>query len=162
VDYDRLVNRHKDAVYRQMVRTCGNYDDAEDVLAEALFQAYRASDQLRDEAQFRAWLATIGRRVCSKMRKREALLPIMRLGEVEVPTQALELDQGELKSCVTQAVDALPDGYREVYLQREIEGRRAEDVAKTLGLTVAAVKSRLHRARTMVRAALDASICGNQ
>lgn len=56
-----------------MVRVCGNRDDAEDVLVEALLSAHRALGQLRDEAGFRAWLIRIGGRVCGKLKRREAL-----------------------------------------------------------------------------------------
>ena len=62
MDFDELAEAHKDAVYRQMIRACGNREDAEDVLVEALLKAYRSLDQLRDQGAFRAWLARIGRR----------------------------------------------------------------------------------------------------
>ena len=47
-DFEKLANQHKDAVYRQMLRVCGNREDAEDVLIEALLKAYRNLDRLRD------------------------------------------------------------------------------------------------------------------
>jgi hypothetical protein len=83
MDFERLVNEHKDAVYRQMIRACGNRKDAEDVLIEALLKAYRNLDQLRAHQAFRAWLAQIGRRVCWQLKKREALLPLLQLSELE-------------------------------------------------------------------------------
>ena len=55
MNFETLVNQHKDAVYRQMVRVCGNREDAEDVLIEALLKAYRHLDQLRNSVAFRAW-----------------------------------------------------------------------------------------------------------
>jgi DNA-directed RNA polymerase specialized sigma24 family protein len=63
-DFDALTRQHKDSVYRQLLRVCGNHEDAEDVLVEALLKAYRHLNQLRDSEAFRAWLAQIGRRVC--------------------------------------------------------------------------------------------------
>ena len=53
VDFERLANEHKDAVYRQMLRVCGNREDAEDVLIEALLKAYQHMHQLNDPAAFR-------------------------------------------------------------------------------------------------------------
>jgi len=53
VDFERLANEHKDAVYRQMLRACGNREDAEDVLIEALLKAYQHMHQLNDPAAFR-------------------------------------------------------------------------------------------------------------
>lgn len=160
-----MLERHKDAVYRQMIRMCGNREDAEDTLIEAIMAAYRASDSLRSEEAFRGWLSMIGRRVCIRMRKREALTPVMALADVEVPSEETPQDEvarNEMKGCVQSAVAALPPMYRSVYVLREIEEVPAEEVAERLGLTVAAVKSRLHRARKMVREALDNSICAAQ
>src|SRR5215472_12763370 len=79
MDFEHLANRHKDAVYRQLIRACGNREDAEDVLIEALLKACRNLDQLQDAAAFRAWLAQIGRRVCWQLKERDALLPILQL-----------------------------------------------------------------------------------
>ena len=63
-NFEALTQQHKDAVYRQMIRVCGNREDAEDVQVEALLKAYRHLDELRDSAAFRGWLAQIARRVC--------------------------------------------------------------------------------------------------
>lgn len=119
-DFDALTREHKDSVYRQMLRVCGNREDAEDaedVLVEALLKAYRHLNQLRDSAAFRAWLAQIARRVCWQLKEREALLPLLQLSTLE--------QEG-----------------------REIPG----------GVSRAAMKSRLHRARDLVRIHLDAAL----
>ena len=76
-DFESLAAEHKDAVYRQLIRTCGNQEDAEDVLVEALLKAYQHLDQLREHSAFRPWLAQIGRRVCWHLKEREALRPLM-------------------------------------------------------------------------------------
>jgi RNA polymerase sigma-70 factor (ECF subfamily) len=54
VDFEALANEHKNAIYRQMLRVCGNREDAEDVLIEAPLKAYCSMDQLRASAPFRA------------------------------------------------------------------------------------------------------------
>lgn len=167
MDIERLINRHKDAVYRQMVRTCGNREDAEDALAEALYAAIKASDQLQNPDRFQGWLAKIGSRSCARSRIRERLGEFASLAELEArgfelkavtadPAQSAELS--ELKNCVSGAIELLPELYREVYIRREIMGERAEDVAASLRLTLPALKSRLHRAREMVREALDTGL----
>src|SRR5215467_13814564 len=79
MDFEALANKHKDAVYRQMLRVCSNREDAEDVLIEALFRAYRYLDKLERPEAFRAWLASIGRRVCWRLKRREAVLPLIQL-----------------------------------------------------------------------------------
>lgn len=147
-----------------MVRVCGNYDDAEDALADALFAAIKASDQLRDPTTFRAWLTTIGSRACMRKQIRERLLRRASLSQLEaagievkddLPAPDLEAEAQIMRGCVRGAVDSLSDIYRDVYLRREIQGETAEEVSQALGLSVAAVKSRLHRARQIVRDSLD-------
>jgi len=159
-DFDALTRQHKDSVYRQMVRVCGNREDAEDVLVEALLKAYRHLDQLRDSAAFRAWLAQIAKRVCWQLKEREALLPLLQLSTLEgegreVPGADLtpegHLVRREMKQLLDDAVEALPPLFREVYRLRDIEDRPGGEVADKLGISPAAMKSRLHRARSHQR-----------
>src|SRR5579862_4830837 len=82
-DFEALTRQHKDSVYRQMLRVCGNREDAEDVLVEALLKAYRHLHQLRDSAAFRAWLSQIAKRVCWQLKEREALQPLLQLSALE-------------------------------------------------------------------------------
>jgi RNA polymerase sigma-70 factor, ECF subfamily len=166
-DFDALARQHKDSVYRQMLRVCGNHEDAEDVLVEALLKAYRHLDQLRDSAAFRAWLAQIARRVCWQLKERESLMPLLQLSMLdhegtELPGSELnpeaKLVRGQMKQLLVDAVAVLPPLYRSVYELRDIEDRSGDEVAQTLGISRAAMKSRLHRARELVRLHLDAAI----
>jgi RNA polymerase sigma-70 factor (ECF subfamily) len=164
MNFEELVNEHKDAVYRQMLRVCGNHADAEDVLMDALLKAYRSLGQLREAAAFRAWLGQIARRLCWKLREREALAPLLQLSAMEDEGTELasqgeavdvELARREMKSLLWRVIDELPQEAREVYLLRDVEELSGEDVAKKLGITLPAMKSRLHRARQAVRERLD-------
>ena len=114
VDFDALAREHKDAVYRQMIRVCGNREDAEDVLIEALLKAYRHLDQLRESAAFRAWLAQIAKRVCWQLKERESLLPLLQLSMLEdegreVPGSELppdvQLARQQMKRLLNEAVE---------------------------------------------------------
>jgi RNA polymerase sigma-70 factor (ECF subfamily) len=163
VDFERLAVEHKDAVYRQMIRACGNREDAEDVLIEALLKAYHHLEQLRDPKAFRGWLAQIGKRVCWQLKQREALMPLMQLSVLEDEGRqfsgpediesALALRQ--MKQLLADALDQLPSAYREAYQLRDVEQLPGEEVARRLGISLPALKSRLHRARAMVRQYLD-------
>lgn len=169
MDFEREIAEHKDAVYRQMVRVCGNVDDAEDVLAEAMISAYKASDQLKENSSFRAWLVAIGRRACFKMREKgrdDLFTSLEALQEAGMPMPASdeitayeELEKGDMTKCVMASIDTLEQIYQDVYMLREIDGKSAIETAEELNLSVSAVKSRLHRARTMVREALDKALC---
>jgi RNA polymerase sigma-70 factor, ECF subfamily len=166
-DFEDLTRQHKDSVYRQMIRVCGNREDAEDVLVEALLKAYRHLDQLRDSAVFRAWLAQIARRVCWQLKEREALLPLLQLSTLEAEgreiagrelTPEAQMARRQMKQLLDDAVAALPPLYGPVYRLRDIEDRPGDEVQNKLGISRAAMKSRLHRARELVRAHLDAAL----
>lgn len=164
MDFERLARQNKDAIYRQMVRMCGNADDAEDVLAESLLKAWRSLGSLHDEAAFRGWLAIIARRTCGRLKARESLLPLLRLADLSETgkepadpgaSPETRLLEEETKACLLQALADLPPIYRAVYELRDLENLPASAVADRLEISVAAVKSRLHRARALVRRSLD-------
>lgn len=154
-DFDRLAHRHRDAVLRQMIRACGNRDDAEDVLVESLLAAFRAKDSVRDPEAFGVWLARIAHRACSRVKRREALEPIL-LPEALDP--AAPPPDTETKQCLMQAMAELPDPLRRVVELRDLEGLGTTEAAQSLGIGEGALKSRLHRARARLRAALDESL----
>jgi len=169
-NFDALTRQHKDVVYRQLIRVCGNREDAEDVLIEALLKASRHLDQLRDSAAFRAWLTQIAKRVCWQLKEREALLPLLQLSALEDegreiagpdPTPELQLARRQMKQFLEDAVASLPPEYRAVYTLRDIEDHPGDAVAQQLGISRAAMKSRLHRARALVRDHLDAVLAEN-
>jgi len=170
MDFEVLARQNKDAVYRQLVRVCGNQEDAEDVLIEALLKAYRNLDSLRESSAFRAWLAQIGRRVCWQLKQREALLPIIQLSAIEnggealvanAPSAETQAARQEMKQMIQRAIESLPLRERKVYQLREVEELPGEQVARRLGISVAAMKSRLHRARANLRQYLDRALLGS-
>lgn len=167
MNFEELANENKDAVYRQMIRVCGNREDAEDVLIEALLKAYKHLGQLRDSTAFRAWLAQIARRVCWQLKEREALLPLVRLSQMEEEGHAIASNEPppeaqaaakEMKKILTDAMAKLPEEYREVYELRDVLEQSGAEVARRLGITQTAMKSRLHRARELLREKLDTAL----
>jgi RNA polymerase sigma-70 factor, ECF subfamily len=170
VDFEKLANEHKDSVYRQMLRVCGNREDAEDVLIEALLKAYQHMHQLNDPAAFRAWLAQIARRVCWQLKGREALAPLLQLSMLEEEGLAIkdpkppvdsELVLRRMKELLENTVNQLPRSAREVFVLRDLEELPGEEVARRLGISLASMKSRLHRARKLLRERVDAALTGN-
>jgi RNA polymerase sigma-70 factor, ECF subfamily len=167
MDFEALANEHKDAVYRQLLRACGNREDAEDVLIEALLKAYRSLDQLRESTAFRAWLAQIGRRVCWQLKEREALLPLIQLSAMEEygteiaserPSAEMRAARSQMKALLQRAIDSLPEAERQVYVLSDVEELSGDDTARKLNITLAAMKSRLHRARANLRRHMDAAL----
>src|SRR5579862_5515000 len=113
-----------------MLRVCGNREDAEDVLIEALLKAYCSMDQLRHPASFRAWLAQIARRVCWQLKEHEALMPLLQLSELE--DAGVELRDGgaapeelaaaaQMRQMLRDGVAGLKPEMRAVYELRDLE-----------------------------------------
>jgi RNA polymerase sigma-70 factor (ECF subfamily) len=168
--FETLANEHEDAVYRQMVRVCGNHEDAVDVLVEALLKAYRHLDQLRDSVAFRPWLAQIAKRVCWQLKARESLLPLMQLSELEeegtqMSAAASEMEthlaSQQMKELLNGAIASLPSDCRSVFELRDVQDLSGSEVAEHLGISLAAMKSRLQCARALLRERLDAVLMGN-
>jgi RNA polymerase sigma-70 factor (ECF subfamily) len=171
VDFEALANEHKDAIYRQMLRVCGNREDAEDVLIEALLKAYCSMDQLRDAASFRAWLAQIARRVCWQLKEHESLIPLLQLSELEAsgldlrdhaPAPEEIAAAAQMRELLRNAVANLKPELRVVYELRDIDEVSGEEVSARLGISLRAMKSRLHRARTILRERMEVALTGPQ
>ena len=171
MNFEQLANEHKDAVYRQMIRVCGNREDAEDVLIEALLKAYRHLDQLRDSVAFRSWLARIAKRICWQFKEKQALAPLLQLSVLEdegrqLPSAEEPIDSNlamrQMKDLILSALNSLPEQDREIYQLREVEGVPGEEAARRLSISLAAMKSRLHRARRLLRERIDAALEGKR
>lgn len=161
--FESQLSKHKDAVYRQMLRVCGNREDAEDTLVEAILKAYRHYDSLEDKDRFQAWLAVIGRRVCGRIKKKEALLPVVELADrYAAENQQPDFETEEFINRVHQAVNILSPDERGVFELRDLQGLSGEETANQLGITLAAMKSRLHRARARIRKELDQCLDCNE
>ena len=136
-------------------RTCSSAEDAEDAVQAALWQLYRKIGALRTAATFAVWLFRIVERECFRLFRGRGPAQAQEGADVEaVAAPALPLD---LRLDLSRAIAALPEAYREVLILRDVDELTAPEVAQHLGLGVDAVKSRLHRARAMVRERLMAS-----
>jgi RNA polymerase sigma-70 factor (ECF subfamily) len=145
--FEALVGRHQGAVYRVALRMLGS-EDAEDAAQEALVQAWRALSTFRAESGFSTWLYRIVTNRCLKARA--ARHPMEALPEVLIdrgsdPAEALA--QSERLHALARGVLALPAEQRAALVLRELEGLSYEQIAQALGVTVPAVKGRIHRAR---------------
>ena len=126
--------------------------------------------QLNDPAAFRALLAQISRRVCWHLKWREALAPLLQLSMLEEegvvikdprPPVDSEVALRRMKELLEKAVTQLPASAREVFVLRDVEELSGEEVSRSLGISLASMKSRLHRARKLLRERVDAALTGN-
>jgi RNA polymerase sigma-70 factor (ECF subfamily) len=143
------------------MKMCGEEEDAKDVLQETLFAAARALPEFRGASSVSTWLYTIARSFCLKKRRTSKFAPQLESLDArdETATQVPDARRGpeedvsgrQLRAALDGAIAELEPMYRQVLLLRDVEGLSAVEVGEVMGLTVEAVKSRLHRARKAVR-----------
>jgi RNA polymerase sigma-70 factor, ECF subfamily len=162
---EALLSRHQQRVYGFGMKMCRDSEDAKDVLQDTLLAAARNVRDFRGASSISTWLYTIARSFCIKHRRRSKFAPeaeesldapstAKAARELADPTRAADesLAGHQVQAALERAVAALDPMYREVLVLRDMEGLTAPETAEVLGLTVEAVKSRLHRARLAVRA----------
>jgi RNA polymerase sigma-70 factor, ECF subfamily len=163
--FEPLVRRHERRVFRVALAILGNAEDAEEAMQDSFIRAFRHLDQFRKEARFSTWLTRIA--VNQAIEKRNVRKNYVPLEEAETgePLSPKRFEpwrsnpeeiygKQEIHEMVERAIQALPEIYREVFVLRDVEGLRAEEAAEVLGIGVAALKSRLLRARLLMRETL--------
>jgi RNA polymerase sigma-70 factor (ECF subfamily) len=158
---DTLLQDVQPQIYRFSLKMCGQREDAQEVLQETLLAAARTVRGFRGASSVSTWLYAIARSFCIKKRRRSVFAPEIvsldaqpeaaRAVSAAGPDPERELAQHELSDALDSAIGSLDAGPREVLVLRDVEGLSADEVAAVTGLSVAAVKSRLHRARAAVR-----------
>jgi RNA polymerase sigma-70 factor, ECF subfamily len=167
---DALLVKIEPAVHKFGIKLCRDDETAAEVLQETLITAARNLASFRGDSALSTWLYMVAKSVCIKQRRRSKFAPaamesLEAKHEVahEVPTAGTmstierpdhSLERAELGEHLQKAIAALEPMYREVLVLRDVEELSASEVAEALDLSVEAVKSRLHRARTRVREAL--------
>jgi RNA polymerase sigma-70 factor (ECF subfamily) len=158
--FDELVVRHQAAVFRFARAATESPAAAEDVLQETFLAAWRAAGTFQGRSTVRTWLLTIARNEAWHQREREARLPMDDVPLPELGEAAGWGDQspeeGVLRSQrrgrLARALAALGADEREILVLRELEELTGEETASALGIGLAAMKSRLHRARLRLAA----------
>jgi RNA polymerase sigma-70 factor (ECF subfamily) len=149
-----FVRAHQEAARRHL-RAFTGHDDVEDALQEAFFAAWRAAGSFRGGASARGWLFTIARNAVRHLQRRrvdepatlESLEVLAERGGWGAPATAEEEAAINARALVAAAFARLPAGEREVLSLRELDGLSGEETAALLGVSLPAMKSRLHRAR---------------
>ena len=148
-----LYNAHRDGVFRFLSRLVGHPEAARDLTQEVFLRVARGPVPEETDAGCRAWVFTIARNLALNHLRDAHRRP----STVELTDAAGPASQ-ELAAAVQQALDALPALERDVFLLRETAGLSYGEIAAACGLTVDAVRMRLHRARTELRAALSGPV----
>ena len=161
-DFNKLVEKHADLVYNVAYRMMGNHQDAEDVSQDAFLSAFRAFDRFRGESRVTTWLYRITTNA-ALMRLRKTKLarsvPVTSLEDVEIVDWTASPDReavnSELKEKLREGIDQLDPDLKAAVVLRDVQGLSSVEAAEILNVTVAALKSRLHRARVLVRKSLS-------
>lgn len=168
--FEPLVRKHEQRVFRVTLAVLGNAEDAEEAMQDAFVKAFRHIDQFRRESRFTTWLTRIAvNEALQKRQVRKSTLSLDEVAESEVkvlPHRSYQwhddpeklYGKQEVRAMVEDAIRSLPPIYRETFVLRDVEGFRAEEAAEILGLTLPAIKSRLLRARLLMREALAARL----
>ena len=137
-------------------RTCDNAEDAEDAVQVALWQMYRKLGALRAVATLTTWMFRIVERECFRLFRKRHPDEQLDIADAESQLPARLLPQ-DLQMDLISTISELPAIYREVLILRDVYEQTAPEVAAELGLTLEAVKSRLHRVRMQIRQRLLSS-----
>jgi RNA polymerase sigma-70 factor (ECF subfamily) len=167
--FEILMRRHNQQIYRAVRAVMGNDSEVEDVMQQAYLNAFAHLDAFEFRSQFSTWLTRIALNEAFARRRARQLLSIDaatdgRLDEpmdgviATAPDPERQAYAGELKQMLERAVDTLPETYRVAYMLRDVDGLSTAETGDALGIRDEAVKTRLHRARALIRRALTAEV----
>lgn len=167
-----IMQRYNQRLYRLARSILRNDAEAEDAVQEAYVRAFTHLDSFRGESSLATWLSRITiNEALGRLRTQRPTVDIVTFEAQRTPAEIIQfpltsksddpertMAQRQLLQLVEQATDNLPEVYRVVFITRVIEGLSVEDTAEILGLRPETVKTRLHRARKLVREQLDKQI----
>lgn len=162
--FETLMGAYEKKIYALCLRMMGNPHDGEDAAQEAMLRIWRTIGQYRFESAFSTWVYRVTASCCmDAIRKRQhhEQPSLEEMGEAsgfdpadggETPQEQTE--RKETRSAIQQAIAAVPEGMREVFLLRDVHGLSVEETAQALQIAQGTVKSRLARAREKIAAEL--------
>ena len=162
--FEEIFIRYNQKAYNLAMRISRNQSDAEEIVQEVFTSVYSNISKFQGKSSFSSWLYRITMNTAfMKLRKRKKH-DAMSLEDGVLPKQQCWVEKRsdtsdvnyisarhELKSHINEAIESLPAEYRAIFMMRDVDGLSNQEVANTLDLSVAAVKSRLHRTRLMLR-----------
>lgn len=157
--FEQLILKYQDRLFNTMLHVAGNTEDASDVVQEAFLQAYLRLATFRQTSQFYTWLYRIAFNLSLGIRrKRKPTASVEKMlyetGDEPIGEDASPLEKvgnDEMAQILWNAIDHLHEDYRSAIVLREMEGCSYEEIATILDLPVGTVRSRLHRARNILK-----------
>lgn len=172
--FDSLVATYEKKIFNVIYRIIGDYDEAADLTQDTFINAYRHFNEFRGESKVYTWLYQIAINQCRNRLRQRSRVHSIKLESLDQPDDWSD-DEGfpskeipdiskaphviaeekELKQQILAAVNSLPAEYREVVILREVEGLSYNEIVEVTHLTIENVKTRLSRARAMLRRKLE-------
>jgi RNA polymerase sigma-70 factor (ECF subfamily) len=167
--FEALLTKHQDRLYAMAYRLAGNHDDAQDLVQQALMEAYTAFDRFETGTRFDRWVYRIMYHSFLDIVRRRPRFTMLSLdtpwedeesdgGARDVADSRVgpeaELLDGLLSEPLQRALDSLPPEFRAVVVLADMQELSYEEVARVLRCPIGTVRSRLHRARAMLRKSL--------
>lgn len=177
--FDEVVAQYEKPIFNVIYRFLGDYDEAADVTQETFISAYRSFGRFRGDASVYTWLYQIAINQCRNRLRRRRRPDIAQTVSLDVPVSGGEearttrdipdeseaphrvLERNELQTKIMAAIEALPPDYREVVVLRELRGLSYQEIAEATKLSLDNVKTRLSRARAMLRQRLGPYYTGD-
>ncbi len=169
-----IMRRNSPRLYRLARTVLRNESEAEDVLQETYFRAFRNLADFRGESRFSTWLTRIAlNEALGRLRRARPTVELSHAENVSTaetaqvipfPTMSHEADperalaRKQMAGLLEGAIDSLPDPFRVVFVLRAIEELSVEETARQLGLAEATVKTRLHRAKRLLQKSMEAEV----
>ncbi len=174
--YEAVVRQHVGAMLAVARRILGQDADAEDAVQEAFVQSFRKIDSFRGQSRLKTWLHRITVNVALMMLRSNRACPAVSIEEylpqwLDDGHRAsanlgwcdpglVSVEKEETRAIVREMIDSLPDDYREVVVLRDVQQLDTKETAIVLGVGVAVVKTRLHRARAALRGLISTRFGG--
>lgn len=171
-----IVQRYNRRLFRLARSVVRNDGEAEDIVQATYVRAFTNMDSFRQEAQFSTWLTRIAmNEALGRLRRRRNTTALEEIdmqaasggghvlhfpSSLAGPNPETELSRTQARHLLEMAVDELPGGFRLVFVMRDVEGMSAQDVADQLDIKVETVKTRLHRARKLMRSSIERQLEG--
>ncbi|MBI5675589.1 MAG: sigma-70 family RNA polymerase sigma factor [Nitrospirae bacterium] len=152
--YAVLVDRYKDMIYNIAYRMLGDADTAHDMAQESFISAYAGLKKFKNDSKFSTWLYSIAVNKCrDHLRGKRPHVPIDEIAEVACSAANPEegLQSRQMLDGIQNALNALPDNYREAIILKHIEGLDYKEMGTIIGIDAGTLKVRTHRGREMLK-----------
>ncbi len=157
--FEELMKPFQGRIYNFLKKMCNQGETAEDMMQETFVSVWKSIGTYREEAKFSTWLFQIASNHCLMQKRKDSRRPQVSLDATIHPDFSADpsvvYDKNDLKQKLDAALAKMPESYRVVYVLKDIEGFRSQEIADMLGLSLPNVKARVLRARQKLQAILQ-------